>query len=190
MVGGRCPGCGTNPVASYTPVHRQLRPHFFALTLGFFGTMFGTAYYHMLDGLTVIRLAVGIYLVALLTVIVAGLLRRLPLSLNLVKSVQIFGGGLLILLAGLVWGNGALDHAATTSVRSTILSKGVTHGRNNSKGYHLTVASWRPGRLEEQLDVKGNLFRSLSLNEPVLVEVHPGRFGMPWYSSISAAPLE
>jgi hypothetical protein len=190
MVGGRCPGCGANSVVSNIAVHRQIRPHFFVLTMGLFGTFFVIHAYPLLDTLNVVRLALGVYFFAFLTIIVLGFARRLANNMDLVKGVYLFCGTSLILLCGFVWGNGALDKAPTTPIQTTILRKDVTHGSHNSTSYKVTVASWRPGKLEETLDVKGNLFRKLPLNQPVVVEVHPGRFGMPWYSAISPAPPE
>lgn len=90
-------------------------------------------------------------------------------------AFAIFAGGLLL--------NGALDKAPPNDVKTTVIRKVWVSGKSTS--YHVTVASWRPDRSEEQLRVDGSVYNKAHVGHRITVEVHQGYFGLPWYGTIS-----
>jgi hypothetical protein len=183
---GRCPSCRQgSPIPA--PV-RTLRPHHFALTVGLFGTLFAANHYALLDVAPILKPALLVFFIPVLSRIAMALLwRRIP-NVYRLMSLDSICAVFLVLLGLFVWGNGALDKAEPTLIRTSVVRKTITRSKNNSKGYQLYLASWRPGKIEEMLNVKGNAYRDLPLGKPVMVELHPGRFGMTWYGAITPAP--
>ena len=51
--------------------------------------------------------------------------------------------------------------------------------------YRLIVPSWRPRRLEEDLDVNSRTSRRARKGQEITVEFHKGLLGLPWYSKIT-----
>jgi len=89
-----------------------------------------------------------------------------------------------VFLALFIAGNGALDQSPVTPVRTTLISKQVTVGRYGRLSYTLRVRSWRAGRATEDFNVSGRTYRTTSTEKAVVVEIHRGRLGLPWYSGV------
>jgi hypothetical protein len=88
-----------------------------------------------------------------------------------------------VFLALLMACNGGFDHSPATPLRTSLLYKQVVQGKSGPS-YTLRVRSWRPGRAREELGVSGRTYRSVSTAKGIVVEMHPGRFGLPWYSGV------
>jgi hypothetical protein len=93
-------------------------------------------------------------------------------------------GFALILLGGLLFLNGGLDQSSQHVVQTTILAKTALSGRNGRQ-YDLAVSSWRPRRDVEHFNVTETIFKQAVVGKSVIVAVHDGFFGLPWYHNIS-----
>lgn len=92
----------------------------------------------------------------------------------------------VLIMTGVIFFNGALDSSMPADQQTRIVQKCVSHGKGGP-GYSLMVASWRPGHDTEKLQVSWSVFSTMHDGEAVLVEVHPGLFGMQWLGQIRAA---
>ena len=116
--------------------------------------------------------------------VVSSLRKRLTLDAGRLQRAYLYAGGVTIFLALFIAGNGALDDSPATPVRATVLSKQVTVGRYGRLSYTLRLRSWRTGGGTEDFNVGGRTYRTASTEKAVVVEVHRGRLGLPWYSGV------
>jgi hypothetical protein len=99
---------------------------------------------------------------------------------------NVYAGLALALVAAVVFFNGALDRFPPTEVRTTVIRKAsVTGAQKYGTHYHVIVASWRPGRSQEDFDVDLSVFRRAVPGRTVTIELHKGFYRLPWYGSIS-----
>ncbi len=110
--------------------------------------------------------------------------KRLTQDAGRLQRAYLYAGAVTIFLALFIACNGALDKSPVTPVRTTIVSKRITRGRYGAASYTLTVSSWRPGRATEAFGVDGRTYRATSTQKLVVVEMHRGLFGLPWYSGV------
>lgn len=89
----------------------------------------------------------------------------------------------LTALALVVFLNGQLDGSSATEIHTKIAHKFVARGRF-SMSYHFTVASWRRAGREEDLRVSRHVYDRAESGDDILVQLHRGRFGFPWYGRI------
>jgi len=68
-------------------------------------------------------------------------------------------------------------------VSTSLLRKQVVRGKSGP-GYTLRVWSWRAGRATEELSVDARKYRKVSMEKGVVVEMHRGGSGLPWYSGV------
>jgi hypothetical protein len=104
-------------------------------------------------------------------------------NLGRIQRAYVVAGGVSVLLALLIACNGGFDRSAATPVTTTIIRKQVVRGRSGPS-YTLKVRSWRPGRTTESLGVQAETYRIASQEKPIVVEMHHGVFGLPWYSGV------
>jgi hypothetical protein len=69
-------------------------------------------------------------------------------------------------------------------LRTEVFKKVVLNGRYGRQ-YRLFVYSWRPGRSMEEFNVVQQVFDRSRVGKTLIVEVHPGFLGLPWYGKIS-----
>jgi hypothetical protein len=110
--------------------------------------------------------------------------KRLTQDAGRLQRAYLYAGAVTIFRALFIACNGALDKSPVTPVRTTIVSKRITRGRYGAASYTLTVSSWRPGRATEAFAVDGRTYRATSVQKLVVVEMHRGLFGLPWYSGV------
>jgi hypothetical protein len=116
--------------------------------------------------------------------VVSSFRERLALDAGSLQRAYLYAGAVTVFLALLIAGNGALDQSPVTPVRTTLVRKQATVGRYGRLSYTLRVRSWRAGRATEDFNVNGRTYRTASTETAVVVEVHSGRFGLPWYSGV------
>jgi hypothetical protein len=111
--------------------------------------------------------------------------KRLPLDIGRLQQAYLAAGAVSVFLVLLIGCDGVFDKSAPVLVTTSILYKQVVRGRYGPS-YILKVRSWRPGRATEDLAVNAWTYRSTSTERPVVVEVHRGLFGLPWYNRVLA----
>jgi hypothetical protein len=87
------------------------------------------------------------------------------------------------LLAGLLFGNGALDHAPPRPQEARVVGKFAMSGP--VPNCRLIVTSWREGRRIERVPVDRGDFDRFSVGELAVVEVKDGLVGIPWVVGVS-----
>jgi hypothetical protein len=154
------------------------------LWAGMTGSMAGVYYYPPLDSHRLVGWSVGLFFLPFVLSLVAMVWKRL--DLGWLRAVYICSSGSLLLLASYTIANGALDKAPIKTESSVVTLKNIVSGKN-SKAYTLRIPSWRPDRDEEELRVSHTTYNSLKAGQEILVEVHPGWLGMPWYGRVTPA---
>jgi hypothetical protein len=87
------------------------------------------------------------------------------------------------LLAGLLFGNGALDRAVAQPREVRIVGKFSMPGPVPSR--RLVVTSWREGRRIERVPVDRGDFDRFSVGDMAIVDVKGGLVGIPWVAGVS-----
>lgn len=166
-------------------LNKQFQKAFFVLFIGVFGVLIAGSVYPLLEtGALSLLLAV---LLLLPFAVYIGLAVRNRLAAHIHQSRRVFSccGVVLIGLAAFLGLNGWLDRAPAQFVRTSIIHKHVTSGIRSSVARVLDVSSWRRGHDEEHLQVSRAQYRSTAIGDQIVIEVHNGRFGLPWYGSIT-----
>jgi hypothetical protein len=99
------------------------------------------------------------------------------------QAVSACAGLALPLIGLLIFLNGGLDRSPGSDVRAMVIEKAAPIGYREAQ-YDLTVSSWRPGRRVEYLNVSSREFARAMVGKRIIVELHKGYFGLPWYSNI------
>jgi len=185
---GPCPKCGTDSVSSLRATNKQLQRYSYLLIGGLAGTLVATRFYPPLDIDRLLIFAIGIFFLPVLAHVILSIRKRLTSNAERMRSAYKYSGTLSVVLAGVLFLNGVLDHSPVNPTRTPILRKTLSRGRSTSR--YLIVASWRPGRFEERLQVNGDTYHRFVVGAPVVIEIHRGLFGVPWYGKISSAPAE
>lgn len=184
--GPRCPACGESAPASVKALNKHIQKHTYLLLAGLVGIIIGDYLYPPLDENPALILGLGLFFLPILMQIVIIVRKRLPSNVDRVCRVYDHSGSILILLAAFLIVNGIADRAPVRHVETSITRKYITSGRYTTN-YHLVVSSWRQGQDQERLRVGGKAYHSMYVGELVVVEVHAGLFGLPWYSRVSPA---
>lgn len=90
-----------------------------------------------------------------------------------------------VIFAVFVLLNGALDYSTAERHHVFVTHKIENHGRSTS--YYIEFDSWRPNKTTEKVHVPYGVYRQFQIDDPVIVEVHRGVFGIPWVSGIQKA---
>jgi hypothetical protein len=184
----RCGVCRQDtPAAAAKAVNNGLKKYSYVLLAGLFGTFAGAHYYPLLDSERLMAWTVCVFFLPMIAHVIVSVRKRLALDASWLRTLYLWSGGALLLLASCTIANGALDKLPVQQVRTAVIRKTISMGRRSTTRT-LRVPSWRPGRDEERLEVSRATYQGLSVGEPISVEVHPGFFGMPWYGHI--APTE
>jgi hypothetical protein len=100
------------------------------------------------------------------------------------RKVSTWSGLALPLIGLVLFLNGALDRSPRIDMRATVIRKIAPTGYREAQST-LIVTSWRPGRSFEDLNVSSREFKQAVVGKGITIEMHEGRFGLPWYSNIS-----
>jgi len=184
--GSQCPGCGSDTDTTRRVVNKELQKYFYPSVAGLLILLAGKHYYPPLDSERLLGWSICIFFLPLVSHIIVSARRRLASSAGWLRTIYIWCGGALLLLASGTIANGALDRAPVKTVRTVVVRKTISSGRRSTTRT-LRVPSWRPERWEERLEVSRETYYSLKVGQEIQVEVHPGLFGMPWYGRITPA---
>jgi hypothetical protein len=179
-----CPNCGAAPAVTSRKINQALVKYSYPMLGGLLGIVIANGCFPLLDrDPFLIAGLCAIFAPAVLHV-VSCFRKRLPLDFGRLQRAYLYAGAVTVFLALLIACNGALDQSPVKPVRATVVRKQVTLGRYGRPSYTLSVRSWRTGRATEDFDVNGRTYRNTSLEKAVVVEVHRGRFGLPWCSGV------
>lgn len=185
FTGTHCPSCGGPPAPTHAQINEALKPYTLVALAGFFGIILVTQRYPLLDQDRALFLALFLVFVPILVYIFLSVRKRAGAQLEFLKKLFVWFASLLATLVLLLLINGAFDNRPVSTENSVVIRKSVAHGRGGPN-YTIRVSpSWRPGKDEEKLPVTGSTYGSLQIGQPVDVEVHPGAFGLPWFSSVT-----
>lgn len=76
-------------------------------------------------------------------------------------------------------GNALLDRSPITSYSTQVSGKRVTSGRQRTP--QLRLAPWGPQKIDSEVSVPWDLYRSVNIGEPICVLVRSGALGVSWY---------
>lgn len=182
--GRQCPHCARAAARHAKALNQSLNVPGVLLLVGLLGLILAIRRYPPLDRNTPYWIGLALFFVPLALLLAANLGKRMGQSIRILTGV--FRGAALSVaaLAALVFANGALDRAAAHEVRAQVVRKRMSRGRSSTT-YRLVVESWRPGHTEETLDVSRRTYEAVRPEQPILVDVHPGRLGLSWYGQVA-----
>lgn len=64
----------------------------------------------------------------------------------------------------------------------------VVEVRNQRKTHEVVVVSWRAGHTTERLRLRLTVLRTLRAGDSLVVRVHPGALGWPWFELVAPSP--
>ena len=185
FAGKHCPNCGGPPALTPAQINDALKVHTWLDLGGLFGILIVTWRYPLLDQDPLLVAALLLFFAPLLTYIFLAVRKRAAANLELLKRVFAWSVGILLGLVFFLLINGALDGHPAAVESSVVVRKSASHGRGGTH-YTVTVSpSWRPGRSNEKLPVSGEAYSAVHMGKSVVIEVHAGALGLPWFSSVS-----
>jgi len=175
---------GGAPALTRKQVNQALKNYSWPILGGLGVSFFTTLRYPLLDANPILFLCLLVFFVPLLTYLVVTIRKRLPSSLDLLKTVYKWSGVLLVAIAVLLLLNGILDSSPAEEVHATVVRKFVSSGRHGTTYSVIVSPSWRTGRNEESLKVSRATFASVQTGQSVAVTTHHGALGLPWYGGV------
>ena len=186
ILSGATGSTGGPPALTRKQVNQALKNYSWPILVGLGVSFFTTLRYPLLDANPILFICLLIFCAPLLTHMVLAIRKRLPASLDLLKTVYKWSGELLVTVAALLLLNGVLDNSPSEEVHGTVVKKSATRGRHGTT-YSFTVSpSWRAGRNDESLKVSRSTFASVQTGQSVAVTTHRGALGLPWYGRVVA----
>ena len=163
-------------------LNKQIQRRLYVLFIGLFGGLLAESAYPLVDRGAVSVLRGLLFLLPFVVHITLAVRKRLAANIDRLRRVYSSCGAVLLGVAAVLGLNGLLDRAPSRSVRTSIIHKHVTTPAKGGGITHvLDVSSWRPGRDEEHLLVSSSEYWGTAIGNLVVIEVHPGRFGLSWY---------
>lgn len=151
---------------------------------GVFASLMAMGTYTPMNSRPLMGIILGVFLLPFALQILSMVLRLSNGNSGIWRFFYTVSSVVLVLFAVLLFANGGLDQSKPTEVHATILGKSVIHGRRVTR-YHLTVTSWRQSGSNEGLDVSEKTFDRVVVGGSVSLELHLGRFGIPWRGEVS-----
>jgi hypothetical protein len=179
-----CPNCGGAPAVTNRKINQALVKYSYPMAGGFLGIVIANALFSLLDRDAFFTAGLCAFFAPVVLHVVSSFRKRVALDAGRLQRAYLYAGAVTVFLALFIAGNGALDQSPVTPVRTTLISKQVTVGRYGRLSYTLRVRSWRAGRATEDFNVSGRTYRTTSTEKAVVVEIHRGRLGLPWYSGV------
>jgi hypothetical protein len=90
------------------------------------------------------------------------------------------------LVGFVLWANGAMDHHPVESHRESVTRMFISNGRHGTS-YHIEFTSWRSNRTTEKGEVSFHQYHQLHIDDPIIIDVHPGALGIAWIGAIRKA---
>jgi hypothetical protein len=184
VAGGPQPGGSASVALTRKDAERILRPSTILLFGGLFGVIVTSWIYRPLDSNSIYITALVLFLFPMVLYVVTAIRKRETQQVERLRTIFLRSAALSIIFAGVLIGNGALDHAPPPKIQSIVIRKYVTHGRRSTT-YHVDVRSWRPGRTDQDLQVGSRTFSAIAEGHGVSIELHPGFVGVQWYGRVS-----
>src|ERR1700730_1091079 len=178
-----CPKCGSSPTLTRRKVSQALSKYASPTIGGLLGIVIADRYFPLLERNTFLIVGLCAVFAPVLFHIVSSVRKRLSLDAGRLQRAYLSAGALTIFLALLIACNGAFDKSPATQVSTSLLYKQVVRGKSGPS-YTLRVRSWRAGRATEDLGVDARTYRRVSVERGVVVEMHRGAVGLPWYSGV------
>ena len=180
-----CPLCGRDterPVVA----NRKLQVVAWLLLGGLLGVLAGAHVYRPLDSERLMMWAILFFFLPFAPHLILGIRKRITQSIGLIRNFYLVCSIVLLAMAAAITANGALDSLPVRQVQTTVIQKQFSSGRY-SVSYLIWVSSWRPGRSDERLEVSRELYSTLEAGRSVIVPLHSGALGLPWYGIVSPA---
>ena len=81
--------------------------------------------------------------------------------------------------------NSVFDKSTPQVYEATVLSQRKSSGKHTS--YYLTVSPWIDGMTDQkEISVGSTVYKSVNEGDVVLIRLHDGKLGIPWFSVGSA----
>jgi hypothetical protein len=136
--------------------------------------------YPLVDSNRLFEIAVLIVFAPLPFILYGYCRSHLPHYERWLKPLAIICSVLIFSLVVLDVANGAMDSNSPYRVSVLITEKDASRGRS-AMYYRFEVTSWRSGHEKEMLNVKDAVYWRYGVGDYVNIEVHPGKFGVPWF---------
>jgi hypothetical protein len=183
--GGKCPACGEDApgsLATKLEINKSLSYFMMTDLGGLFGILVAAHFYPPLDTGAVMGVALVLFFIP--TAMILAVRKNPAAHAERVRKTCAWSAIALVSFAIFLFLNGNLDRNPPVQIQTTLIRKSVARGRGGPN-YSLIVApSWRQGRRDEELNVSGATFSKVRIGESVLVVVHRGLLGLPWFSNV------
>jgi hypothetical protein len=182
-----CPACGNQmPDSAETrrKANKSLKNYPLPMLVGLFGILIAAHSYPPLDMNPVMGVGLVSFFTPMLAHIAFSVRQQLSSHTALLKGMYELAAVVLAIFAAFLFLNGALDKNPSLQAHTRVAQKSVTRGRGRPSYSLIVTPSWRPGRVEERLEVSGATFSMVRRGEAVLVVVHRGVFRLPWFSDV------
>jgi len=174
---------GTSP-SSTKEVKKSLSHYSLLLAPGILGGILAHVVYPPLDEGPIVAVGLSVLLFPLALYLRSIWRDRLQADARKLRKACVYSGLILSTFALIVLMNGFLDESPRSRVIAVVLGK-TSHTSGGSTDYTLTVASWRPRRTSEDLQVSSFDFQRAVVGRTVRIEMHKGFFNLPWSGNIS-----
>jgi hypothetical protein len=165
-------------------VNKQLQKYSYPSFAGLIGVIAGTHWYPPLDGNRLAGWGACLLFLPVVGHVIYAVQKRLAENAEQLKKLYLGCGIALVLMALYTIANGALDNSQVQTVSTVVIRKNIYSGKSSTT-HVVWVPSWRPGKNEERLVVNRDVYGTLWVGEAIVVDVHPGAFGMPWYTRVA-----
>lgn len=173
-----CQACGLSSVEAEFAFRRRLLALTAVFLLGSIAFLPASHYYPPLELDGILIFIGGVFFGGLA---LAGLLdwrARKHREIEALKRVFRALVPLPLLLAGLMWANGGLDHSPPQERITTVVGKFAMPG--SLKQSRITVISWRAGRSVERVPVSREDYGRFAPGDQIAIRVQEGLVGIPW----------
>jgi hypothetical protein len=141
--------------------------------------------YRPVDSTGVSKWVIVLFLIPTVPHLVIALRGGWPEAVGALRKAYLCCGISLWLVAAALLANGALDSKALEEVRATVTGRRHSTQRSGET-YQIEIEAESFGKKKHLLDVNRDLYCVLNPGDTVLVEIHSGELGLPWYGQIRA----
>lgn len=105
---------------------------------------------------------------------------RLTRYANLIRMATVLVAASWLVPPAYFFFNGILDGHSSTAVRSSVISKQITLGRDGGPDLIISI-SWNHQDVVQTFRVDPDIYSAVKPGDVVKVLLHPGAFAKPWY---------
>ena len=180
--GRRCSQCARKARVRARTRNRRFTKPLVLLLAGTFALLFTMRHYPLLDRNPYYVIGLVFFFLPIFLMIVSNMLKRIEKDAGTLATLLFWcAAANVTLFAGLLL-NGLLDRGPAVPVHARVLRKRIIRGRSTT--YRMVVESWRPGRTEEVLELSRAQFQGIAPDSSVVIDLHRGWIGVPWYGRI------